>query len=53
MTNLRYYSIDGTDKIVRIRKACPECGPGFFMAKHVDRYYWFAILICYNNFNYD
>jgi ribosomal protein S27AE len=24
----RYYSIDGSDKIVRIRKACPECGPG-------------------------
>ncbi len=25
---IRYYSIDGSNKIVRTRKACPECGPG-------------------------
>ncbi len=31
-----YYQIDG-DKLVRLRKSCPECGDGVFMAEHNDR----------------
>ncbi len=31
-----YYKIDG-DKLERLRKECPKCGPGTFMADHNDR----------------
>ena len=32
----KYYAIkDNT--IVRLKKSCPKCGPGFFMAAHKDR----------------
>lgn len=31
-----YYQIDG-DKLVRLRKECPKCGGGSFMAQHNDR----------------
>ena len=24
-------------KLVRLRKECPKCGPGVFMARHADR----------------
>lgn len=30
------YKVEG-DKLVRLRKPCPECGPGYFMAQHKDR----------------
>merc|ERR1712137_243803 len=39
LATLKYYSIDGNGAITRSRKICPECGPGFFMAKHLDRHY--------------
>jgi len=26
-------------KIKRLRKTCPRCGPGVYMAEHEDRYY--------------
>ena len=32
----RLYKIDG-DHIERLRKECPKCGPGVFMAEHPDR----------------
>jgi len=25
-------------KLVRLRKICPKCGPGVFLAEHKDRY---------------
>jgi small subunit ribosomal protein S27Ae len=31
------YKIDG-DKVTRLRPTCERCGPGYFMAKHEDRY---------------
>ena len=31
-----YYKIEG-DSIVRLKKECPNCGAGFFMAQHKDR----------------
>jgi small subunit ribosomal protein S27Ae len=33
-----YYKVEG-DKVVRIKKVCPRCGPGVFMADHGDRYH--------------
>lgn len=39
LATLRYYSVDGSGKVVRNRKECPHCGVGFFMAKHMDRHY--------------
>ena len=39
LATLRYYSVDGSGKVVRNRKECPHCGRGFFMAKHMDRHY--------------
>jgi small subunit ribosomal protein S27Ae len=26
------------DKVTRLRPTCERCGPGYFMAKHEDRY---------------
>jgi small subunit ribosomal protein S27Ae len=31
------YKIEG-DKATRLRPTCERCGPGYFMAKHEDRY---------------
>jgi len=31
------YKIEG-EKITRLRPTCERCGPGYFMAKHQDRY---------------
>jgi len=25
------------EKVIRVRKSCPKCGPGVFMAEHYDR----------------
>jgi len=36
---LKYYKVDDNGKITRLRKDCPECGVGVFMATHFDRYY--------------
>ncbi len=32
------YKIEG-DKLVRVKKFCPRCGPGVFLAKHKNRLY--------------
>ena len=31
------YKIEG-DKVTRLSPICERCGPGYFMAKHKDRY---------------
>mmetsp|Transcript_72286 Transcript_72286/g.120427 ORF Transcript_72286/g.120427 Transcript_72286/m.120427 type:complete len:170 (+) Transcript_72286:163-672(+) len=36
---LKYYKVDGAGKITRLRRVCPACGPGVFMASHFDRQY--------------
>merc|ERR1719234_2287763 len=38
---LKFYKVDGDDKVQRLRKECPNqtCGPGVFMAMHFNRYY--------------
>lgn len=36
---LKYYSIDKDNKVLRVRKVCAKCGPGYFMAKNIDRHY--------------
>ena len=38
---LKYYKVDDTGKIQRLRRECPgsECGAGIFMAAHFDRQY--------------
>jgi len=33
----KYYKIEG-DKLVRLRRFCPRCGEGVFLAEHKDRY---------------
>merc|ERR1712046_105272 len=35
---LKYYSVaDGDEKVQRLRRECPQCGAGIFMAQHFDR----------------
>lgn len=38
---LKYYKVDDSGKIQRLRRECPgpECGAGIFMAAHFDRQY--------------
>merc|ERR1719359_88654 len=38
---LKFYKVDGDQKVQRLRKECPAelCGPGVFMAMHFNRYY--------------
>merc|ERR1719333_680477 len=36
---LKFYKVDGSDKVQRLRKECPNCGAGVFMAMHFNRYY--------------
>lgn len=36
---LAFYKVDGSGKVERLRKTCPACGPGVFMANHFDRVY--------------
>jgi len=31
------YKIEG-ERVTRLRPTCERCGPGYFMAKHKDRY---------------
>ena len=37
MTIHKYYKIEG-DKLVRLKRFCPKCGEGVFLAEHPDRY---------------
>lgn len=34
----RYYKIEG-GKLVRLKRECPRCGRGVFLAEHKDRLY--------------
>ena len=34
--------VDDSGKVQRLRKPCPNCGPGIFMATHFNRVYWCA-----------
>ena len=38
---LKFYKVDGQDRVQRLRKECPHenCGPGVFMATHFNRYH--------------
>merc|ERR1712232_1324739 len=38
---LKFYKVDGNDKVTRLRRECPHelCGNGVFMAMHYNRYY--------------
>lgn len=38
---LKFYKVDGNDKVTRLRKECPRetCGAGVFMAAHKNRTY--------------
>jgi len=36
---LKFYKVDDSGKVQRLRKACPNCGPGIFMATHFNRVY--------------
>ncbi len=33
----KYYKIEG-DKLQRLKKECPRCGRGVFLAEHSNRY---------------
>ena len=37
MKKREFFKIEG-DKINRIRKHCPKCGPGVFLAEHKNRF---------------
>ncbi|KAI8881119.1 hypothetical protein K501DRAFT_324633 [Backusella circina FSU 941] len=41
MAILKFYKVDESGKITRLRRECPSatCGAGVFMAKHKDRQY--------------
>jgi small subunit ribosomal protein S27Ae len=39
MRVLKFYKVDASGKVERLRKQCPNCGPGTFMATHFDRVY--------------
>lgn len=36
---LKFYKVEDSGKVQRLRKQCPKCGPGTFMANHFDRVY--------------
>ena len=35
---LKYYKVDDSGKVTRLRKECPVAGPGHFMANHKVRF---------------
>ena len=37
MTTLKNYEVDESGNVRRLKFECPNCGAGFFMAKHADR----------------
>ncbi|PNH04881.1 Ubiquitin-40S ribosomal protein S27a-1 [Tetrabaena socialis] len=47
---LKFYKVDESGKVQRLRKQCPNCGPGTFMATHFDRVYCGK---CSNTFVYE
>merc|ERR1712182_134472 len=36
---LKFYKVDGNNKVVRLRKESPVCGPRVLMATHFNRYH--------------
>eukprot|EP00887_Chlorella_sp_A99_P003073 scaffold9.g3073.t1 len=36
---LKFYKVDDSGKVQRLRKVCPQCGPGIFMATAFNRVY--------------
>merc|ERR1712118_452575 len=36
---LNYYKVEDSGLITRLRRQCPQCGPGTIMAAHHDRVY--------------
>ncbi|BDA46170.1 Ubiquitin-40S ribosomal protein S27a [Coccomyxa sp. Obi] len=39
MRVLKFFKVDDSGKVQRLRKSCPTCGPGIFMATHFNRVY--------------
>jgi len=37
MKKIEFFKVEG-DKINRIRRHCPKCGPGVFLAEHKNRF---------------
>ncbi|MCK4902905.1 MAG: 30S ribosomal protein S27ae, partial [Thermoplasmatales archaeon] len=37
MKKIEFFKVEG-DKITRIRKHCPKCGPAVFLAEHKNRF---------------
>ena len=37
MKKIEFFKVEG-DKITRIRRHCPKCGPGVFLAEHKNRF---------------
>ena len=37
MKKYQFFKVEG-DKINRVRRHCPKCGPAVFIAEHKDRY---------------
>ena len=37
--HLPLLQVEDSGKVQRLRKQCPNCGPGTFMANHFDRVY--------------
>jgi len=37
MNKRKFFKIEG-NKIIRMRKHCPKCGPGVFLAEHKNRF---------------
>jgi len=37
MKKIEFFKVEG-DKINRVRKHCPKCGPGVFLAEHSNRF---------------
>ena len=37
MTVKDYFKIE-SDKLIRLKRNCPRCGPGTYMAEHSDRF---------------
>mgnify|MGYP000057447899 FL=1 len=33
----QFYKVEG-EKLIRLKKECPRCGRGYFLAEHEDRY---------------
>merc|ERR1711920_27487 len=36
---LRCYKVDADGTVTNLRRVCPQCGPGVFMAQHFERHY--------------